>query len=128
METPSSRDNRAFFHFERSAKLRNRIKISTFSRSLRSFQAASIDPGIKVVLSFKRHGGGTKSFRKNKGNIFGTEVFSTRMSKTWALLRQELQELQELQEYRSTGRSVNKVFSSHAFPEISLSKWGSRIL
>src|ERR1700676_1920354 len=94
METPSSRDSRAFFHFERSAKLRNRIKISTFSRSLRSFQAASIGPGIKVVLSLKRHADGTKSFRKNKGG-------SCRSS-------------------RSSGRSVNKVFRV----KDSRGKWG----
>ena len=66
-DTPSSREIRAFFHFDRSAKVRKRIKIWAISRSLRSFQAASIGPGIKVVLSLKRHADGTKSFRKNKG-------------------------------------------------------------
>jgi len=49
-DTPSSREIRAFFHFDRSAKVRKRIKISAISRSLRSFWAASISLGIKGVF------------------------------------------------------------------------------
>src|SRR5271165_4142304 len=36
-DTPSSREIRAFFHFDRPAKVRKRIKTSAISRSLRSF-------------------------------------------------------------------------------------------
>lgn len=49
METPSSRDNRAFFHFECSAKVRSLDKTSAFSCSLRSFRDASMGVGIIVV-------------------------------------------------------------------------------
>src|SRR5271166_2160565 len=48
--TPSSREIRAFFHFNRSAKVRKRIKISAISRSLRSFCTASISLGFKGVF------------------------------------------------------------------------------
>src|SRR5271157_1719283 len=49
-DTPSSREIRAFFHFNRSAKVRKRIKISAISRSLRSFCTASISLGFKGVF------------------------------------------------------------------------------
>jgi hypothetical protein len=42
MHTPSSREIRTFFHFERLAKVRSRLNISAFSRSLGAFWAASI--------------------------------------------------------------------------------------
>jgi hypothetical protein len=34
MDTPSSREIRTFFHFERLAKVRSRLNIAAFSRSL----------------------------------------------------------------------------------------------
>src|ERR1700693_6363590 len=39
-DTPSSREIRAFFHFDRSAKARKRARTSAFWRSLRSFGVA----------------------------------------------------------------------------------------
>lgn len=41
-DTPSSREIRAFFHFDRSANLLKRSRTSAFSRSLRSFWVPSI--------------------------------------------------------------------------------------
>src|ERR1700693_3409376 len=49
-DTPSSREIRAFFHSDRSAKVRNRLNISAFSRSLRAFSAASIGL-VKTIFS-----------------------------------------------------------------------------
>src|SRR5271166_6225620 len=53
-DTPSSREISAFFHFDRSAKVRKRIKSSAISRSLHSFCTASISLGIKGVIQ-QRH-------------------------------------------------------------------------
>src|SRR5260370_29103856 len=41
-DTPSSREIRAFFHFDRSAKARKRAKTSAFSCSLRSWRRRAI--------------------------------------------------------------------------------------
>jgi hypothetical protein len=54
-DTPSSREIRAFFHFDRFANLLKRSRISAFSRSLRSFWVASIVLTLNDALLIKTH-------------------------------------------------------------------------
>jgi hypothetical protein len=54
-DTPSSREIRAFFHFDRFANLLKRSRISAFSRSLRSFWVASIVLTLNDAPLIKTH-------------------------------------------------------------------------
>jgi hypothetical protein len=71
-DTPSSREIRAFFHFDRPAKARKRPKTSAFSRSLRSFWVAGCVAIYNIIFA-PQYGYFRRSFFPGKRPLHSLE-------------------------------------------------------